>query len=197
MTPSILLPSSPQGLSVWLESRGVDTRAWGMNGAKSVHDLWNEIQRGESELKNNPVHRLVRVTQLLICSEQRVLIEAAQTLADGSRRKINRFPAEKMLPGETPLKTAVRCLHEELQITPDNIQNIDANSQLRNVSKSSFSYPGLLTRYETHRVKLALNTLPSESFTTAETVQGGRDPVAFHHWEWHPYNECDQYIHAE
>lgn len=106
-------------LTDWLYHNNISTASWGHDGAKSIKNLWGEIQRGESILLENPPHRAVRVTQLWLRLDDLLLVETTQTFDDGSIRTLNSLPAEKMRPNESPRQAALRCLHEELHILPN------------------------------------------------------------------------------
>ena len=104
-------------LERWLHAHNVKITHWGQASAKSVADLWQELARGESRLQDDPPSRLVDVTSIHVYQDDHMLVEVAQELGSGRMRRRNSPPAEKMLPGESALDAARRCLHEELHLT--------------------------------------------------------------------------------
>ena len=79
--------------------------AWGLNNAKSVQSLWEEIQLGESTI-NPSGDRLVRVVVAEVrrhVGGDKMLLELEQTLADGRKRVRSQRPmAEKIIGQESP-----------------------------------------------------------------------------------------------
>jgi 8-oxo-dGTP pyrophosphatase MutT (NUDIX family) len=176
--------ADPATLAHWLAARHIDTRTWGQPGKKSLQNLWVELQRGESQLLDHPPRRMVRVAELWIRRGGLLLLEAAQTFADGSVRTVKRPPAEKILPAETPHQAALRCLSEELGVPPGSAVIASDAVEQQDVDANSLSYPGLRSLYAIFRVSVAVDSLPDGPFTTAEATQQPGDPVTHHHWEW-------------
>ena len=129
---------TPQALSAWLRERGVSTESWGKGSAKSVEDLWEEVQAGESELfeqkeeeqqraptppppppPTTPLRR-VRVVSLTLLSPDDpplALAEASQALPDGRVRRRGLLPlSEKMCAADGGCwrQAAERGVREEL-----------------------------------------------------------------------------------
>jgi hypothetical protein len=177
---------NPTTLVDWLSRNHIDPSAWGRNGAKSIDHLWGEIQRGESILCEDPPRRTVQVAQIWLRRGDLLLFEKAQTLSDGSIRIIDSLPAEKMLPDESPTQAALRCLLEELQISPNEAMILSQKIECQEKQESSFSYPGLPSFYAIYRVHIAIDELPNGSFITSELSPNPHDPVVLHHWEWSP-----------
>ncbi|NJN54935.1 MAG: NUDIX hydrolase [Anaerolineae bacterium] len=121
-------------LKEWLQVGGVDTAVWGQHGNKTAADLWGELQQGDCLLQGMPPMRIVRVVQVIIQQEGKVLMEGAQEWADGRVRNRNFLPSEKMKPGEPPAAAALRCLWEELGIAaPQVIILSEGAHKLKNV----------------------------------------------------------------
>lgn len=179
-------PANSTTLTDWLNYNGIDTSHWGSDGAKSVENLWEEIRRGETVLLENPARRSVSVAQVWICRDNLLLVETAQTFDDGSVRALNTLPAEKILPGENPSQTALRCVQEELQISQGEATLTSAPIECSKKDADSFSYPGLHSVYTFYRVALHAYGLPTEPFVTDELAHGTGDPVVSHHWAWTP-----------
>lgn len=179
-------PIDTVSLKDWLRHHNIDTASWGRDGTKSVENLWGEIQRGESVLLENPPRRAVSVAQVWIRRDDLLLVETSQTFDNGASRTLNNLPAEKMWPGESPSQAALRCLHEELQISPDATLIASHPVECREKDAFSSSYPGLHSVYTLYRMTVNLDGLPRHPFTTAELAHSTSDPVVAHHWAWIP-----------
>ena len=174
-----------------LKSHRVDLTRWGQGNAKTVESLYTELASGEIELHDTPFRRvLTGVVQLIIRQGDNVLIEAEQVFYDGRRRARNIPPAEKMLPGESYIDAAWRCLSEELQIDPDRVEILEHTHTSTQDLRPSWSYPGLLGQYTIHRVEVQVDDLPQESFWTAETSQANDPTVRRHLWAWVPLEQA-------
>lgn len=171
-------------LRQWLQSREIDLSAWGRGQAKSVSDLWSEIVQGESELKDDPLQRQVEVVRVIIRSGDAILIEDQQEFRGGRRRARGRPPSEKMKPGESFQETALRCLEEELGVSPQEARIFPDSYRRKEWEAYSASYPGLCTQYTFHVVRAEVDGLPREDFSTLEKEPGPGEPVARHHWVW-------------
>ncbi len=173
-------------LHAWLLARGISTRGWGMAAAKSVQNLWREIQVGESVLFDNPPLRRLHVTQVVIWRGDQILLEAAQEFKRGGRRPRFRLPSEKMQPGESYAEATYRCLHEEMGVGSERIE-IQHNSYRRTEeSGPTHSYPGLRSHWTFHRVAVAVAGLPATDFVTQEIESNEHDPILRHFWVWRP-----------
>jgi ADP-ribose pyrophosphatase YjhB (NUDIX family) len=179
-----------EDLQAWLNERGIDTRSWGTRDNKLVVDLWNEIDKGDAELQDDPLLRLVNVVQVVIRKENLVLLEAEQELGSGRRRYRNRPPSEKMRRGESVVDAALRCLEEELRVDT-HLATLDESTctQVSQVIDSP-SYPGLSTRYTFHTIEATVKGLPTADFWRENSAfdQHG-DPVKRHRWVWRPIKQ--------
>lgn len=173
-----------QQLIEWLKTEGIDTTAWGQGDAKSVADLWQELQHGESTLQADPPLRRVQVVEVYVQEGDRLLIERAQHFADGRVRTRNRPPSEKMHPAEAPLEAAQRCLVEELMLAPSVIHFPPQPIPVRTVRDKSDSYPNLTSEYTFYTIFAHVNGLPTTSFTTPNAAHSDGDPIIAHQWEW-------------
>lgn len=171
-------------LKAWLDSKGIDTTYWGTGGAKSVENLWAEIVEGESQLQDEPPLRLVRMVKVMIRDGNRILVEAEQEFGENQQRYRGGPPAEKIKPGESQVEAALRCLQEELQVTPGQVEILSWTSEPELVRHESPSYPGLPTNYMRYEVEVKVAGLPREPFSTIETIHDDGDPVKNHHWLW-------------
>lgn len=178
-------------LNEWLTSKGIDTTQWGQGDAKSVENLWAEIGQGESQLQDEPPLRVVRMVNLIIRDGPRILLEAEQEFGENQQRYRGHPPAEKIKPGESQVEAALRCLSEELQVTPDRVEILAWSEKPEQVRQESPSYPGLPTNYVRYEVEAKVAGLPSDPFWTTETGRDDGDPVKNHQWLWTFYGEND------
>lgn len=181
---------SPGALRRWLGTRDIDFGRWGEESAKSVADLWLELENGETRLVDDPPRRLVHVVQVIIRRGEKILVETAQEFGDGRHRARYRPPSDKMRTGETPREAAVRCLHEELGLLPRHVTLLPAGRVPESVTADSPSYPGLLTLYTFHTLEAIVNGLPEGEFWRENAAFDGEgDPVRRHRWDWRPAEE--------
>ena len=167
-----------------LISNQIDLENWGCNGAKTISDLWHELETGESEIQMSPLHRIVSVVQVRIRKNNKILIETLQLMRDGSIRVRNKPPSEKMKPGENYQEAAIRCLQEELAINPENITLHPETYICTKLSELSPSYPGLDSLYILHSIEATIIKIQDSSFWTREISTNHTDPVITHCWDW-------------
>ena len=173
-------------LEKWLSSNGIDVKAWGSDNSKSLDNLWQELQAGEVQLKQNPLLRLVEVVQIIIRRGETVLVEAEQEFFNGQRRYRNQPPSEKIKPGETVQVAASRCLQEELGLPLGAFTLRLETHRQHQTNTNSISYPGLPSQYNFHIIEAAVSGLPAEDFWRENQSDGIIDPVKRHRWEWRP-----------
>lgn len=173
-------------LEEWLRLRRVDVDVWGTGGSKTVATLWEELQRGESQLQEVPLRRLVSVVRVIVRRGNRVLVEVAQELDDGRRRYRLQAPSEKLRPGEEPEGAALRCLEEELGVPARDARLVPDSTRQWQRERESVSYPGLQTCYRFYSVEARVYGLPDRPFSTHEKAPGPGEPVHRHFWEWIP-----------
>jgi hypothetical protein len=173
-------------LETWLSHYGIDFKAWGEKSSKSLNHLWQELQAGEVQLKENPPLRLVEVVQIIIRQGETVLVEAEQEFFNGQRRYRNQPPSEKIKPGETVQDAACRCLQEELALPKEAFLLRPETHRQYQTNTNSISYPGLPSQYNFHVIEAAVSTLPTEGFWRENQSDGITDPVKRHRWEWRP-----------
>ena len=177
---------SVDDLRALLLAGGLDLSLWGNDSAKSVDDLWAEIEADECRMRAQPLQRvLLGVVNVQIRRGERELIEIRQVFASGLTRPRDIRPSEKMKPGERPSDTAIRCLREELGTAPEDI-DIVAASPPRCEARLSPSYPGLATEYTFYTVEAQVSGLPDGDFTTYEYDADGRTWIMRHDWAWLP-----------
>jgi ADP-ribose pyrophosphatase YjhB (NUDIX family) len=175
---------SPGELREWLVARGIDISKWGTGAAKTVDDLWNEIQREEIYLQDDPPLRIVNAVQVIVRRESSMLVELKQEFEDGRVRFRNHPPAEKMKPSEHCEDAAIRCLQEELGVERSAIEIDKGTDRQAREVKESPSYPGLNTQYTFHVVAARVKGLPDDDFETEEDTHNEAEAVRKHQWGW-------------
>lgn len=185
--PDFVVMGSTDELNALLVAGGIDTSEWGEGLTKSLNDLWAELMAGESRIRTPPLQRVVPgAVNVVIPRGERVLIETRQVFASGMTRQRHIPPSEKMLPGEHPTVTAIRCLCEELGLAPHDIEIVTSTSPPRHEVRLSPSYPGLATAYTFHTIEARVNGLPDDDFSTHEYGADGRTWIMRHDWAWLP-----------
>ncbi|MGK5093351.1 inositol monophosphatase family protein [Deltaproteobacteria bacterium TL4] len=151
-------------LEAVMESHGINSQLFGVGEAKTLENLWKELQDGETflEIRNKTLIRKIRVVSIRVHykteeGQRYVIREDRQEFNDG-RVRVRSFleasVSEKLLLQETPEMGAKRALQEELQL--DVIGEIQRGTS-RIEEKYSQSYPGLKTIYETHLFRYDLH----------------------------------------
>lgn len=190
--------TSSRELELALIASDIPVADWGQGVAKSVADLWLELQNGETTLSfstedGSILYRQTQVVELLIQRGDETLIEAMQELGSGERRYRNRLPSEKIKADETPFFAARRCLHEEFSLAEVQLEAIQITIEQPVVQPvdlvdeklhSSPSYPGLNTLYTVHRARIVGCDFPAHDFATENRAHAEGDPVKAHHWHW-------------
>ncbi len=181
-------------LKSWLASHKIDFSAWGSGAAKSLEDLYREVQKGDSTLQ--AARRIVNVAIVIIQSGENYLIESKQEFADNRSRKRHWPPSEKLQIGERPEEAAKRCLFEELGLRDDQIDSVIQKSEPIVEEKPSMSYPGLKTEYHLHVIEAKVSGLPQREFKTKEEPFSNDQLVKWHTWKWGDLPSKFQHIFA-
>ncbi len=183
----VIRPKNVEELQQKLNQYGISTDTWNKeSGNKSVEQLLKEIKNGDSILKedNGSIYRNVRVANVIILTEDNKyrLIEHSHLNKKGElvKERGNNVLSEKMEPNETFTSAIIRGVKEELgEKYSNNIMFLDEEkSNVENIEKSSYSYPGLKAMYSFYEktIKIPLLTLdfpPPESFVTEEKNRDG------------------------
>lgn len=149
-------------LKAQLQNNGIDLSKWGQGDAKTVEQLFEEIEEGETELIKDIDGKLVRK---VLCVGADIyytdgdktfrLKEEKQMFADGRVRvrDFGRAVSEKMKFGEYSHDAMVRGIQEELGISSNvSLQEIETVVE----TKDSPSYPGLTSNYVVDVFKVEL-----------------------------------------
>jgi len=201
--------STAEELRGMLRARGCDVDAWGAEAegraTKTVDELWEEIEMGECDLRidRDGIRRQLSVVKVRVRGPSGAaveLVEASQIFSDGRTRKRGLPLSEKMFPGEKPLDAAERGIVEELgsairekrSLWP--IELVEDSVVEWAETRTSKSYPDLLSHYSLFQVDAVVHGLPSESFSTVEyddrctTTLGGPaidcQLKLAHTWDW-------------
>ena len=169
-------------LMEWLSRHKIDFSKWGSGATKSLEDLLEEVQIGDTKLRT--AKRIVEVAVVLIRSGEKYLIETKQVFADNRVRHRNWPPSEKLQLGESPEGAANRCLFEELGLRSDQIQSMQRKNGPLIEEGDSTSYPGLCTEYRLHIFEANVSGLPQREFETKEETSSSDDLVKWHTWSW-------------
>lgn len=186
-----------------LETHSIDREKWGSGEhctSKSVLDLWEEVQRGESTLQSS-IGELVRTTRVVRIhvtiappypawwhGTPRYLFNTAIQYTDrGTRVERSTLVTEKLMQGEEVLHAVHRALHEELDLEgADNrgytITNVETTPHTED-RVSTRSYPGIHTIYELFDATVVFENDWWRQRAEAESVctsEGNR----IHEWEW-------------
>ncbi|MAT41639.1 MAG: hypothetical protein CL609_04805 [Anaerolineaceae bacterium] len=181
---------SVEELKSWLIKNQIPIQEWGLGHAKTILQLYHEINKGECKLLNDPPKRILPVVQVIIQRDHLVLVELEQELSDLRKRKRCLPPSEKMKPDETWLSAAIRCLDEELSLQPNQFTILSKNCEPIIHERLSQSYPGLPSQYHVYSVHVRANDLPEIEFWTDEKADpGNKTAVRRHLWGWIAYNK--------
>lgn len=140
-------------LRMQLQNNGIDLSKWGQGGAKTVEQLFEEIEEGETELTKDLDGKLIRkvlgVGANVYYNEDEQtfrLKEERQIFSDGRVRVRNfgRAVSEKIKFGEYPHDAMARGIQEELGIL-SNLFLEEVETVVE--TKDSPSYPGLISHY--------------------------------------------------
>jgi hypothetical protein len=176
---------SIEHLLIWLSDQSIELSKWNQGHAKSVENLFYELENGECQMQMQPPLRVVNVVQVLVTNGELYLLELEQELEDKRKRNRNIPPSEKMKPNENCLDAARRCLIEELGVNNDDIdiKTQDCIASIR--YRKSRSFPGLNTKYYVFRVYAQVRGLSEENFWTEEITQkDGVEIVRRFCWGW-------------
>jgi hypothetical protein len=141
-----------------LEKHGLDVSLYGVDKARSLEQIANEVQRGECYLMEGE-GKILRVVDLVLVRLAepggRVLVEVKHVHPDGTELKTERFPATKRRPGDNVWRTARRMIEQRVQLKDTPSEHIHIRlgvEELTEEESTSPSYPGLLSVYRKHYV---------------------------------------------
>lgn len=161
-----------ESLTTKLKSNGIDLSKWGNGEAKTVEDLFKEIEEGETELTTDVRGRLLRkilgvAAQIYYNDGQKTFLlkETKQVFADGRERvrKFARSVSGKAKFGETARDAIIREISEELKIA-NNYPMEELETSVD--TNDSQSFPGLQSMYmmDIFKVNLTRNQYKPEGY---------------------------------
>lgn len=166
----ILLAAKIEEVATLLKSHGIPLEYWGVGKAKTVRHLVTEIIDRETELiaENGELKRKISVVHIDVeynlNGQKLTLVEDRQEFKDGRIRKRGLDGvSEKMKPGENPFISSKRALLEELGLVVEaGFEHIVTSKK----TLASSSYPGLITDYLVHqmRINMPLSLFHSEGY---------------------------------
>lgn len=182
--------NSENDLKVILVKNGIPVDQFGINAAKTISALFNEVDKGSCQLvlDNNELIRLVNSCNIRVFYNSSrgmlYLKEKKQVFTDGRTRVRDWFTwsvSEKIEPGENPEQAAIRGMFEEL-----GIQNLDNLTQEEVVDNDQYSpsYPGLRTKYVSNYFDV---NLTDEQFKPEGYQEIQPDKTTY--WEWEEVKE--------
>jgi hypothetical protein len=120
-------PRDELDLKAQLKDAGVNVNKYGVEDAKTLAFLFNEIQQGECYLEyaDGFVYRIVEVvfTRVLF-KDKFVLVETHDQLPDGRIRGRYQLPGRKKKTGEETYHTAMSCLMNDLDLNDNDVRII-------------------------------------------------------------------------
>lgn len=157
-------------LTETLRRHGINTQKFGKGKAKTLEELLEEINTGESTLSVSTTGQLERHLRTLAINVKyrdargRVLVlhEASRKSHDGRdlNRKTQHSVTEKLHADEKAGHSSLeRALREELGITDPKSYKITNQQAPKIVTRKSDSYPGLLTKNELHEFTVWLDKM--------------------------------------
>ena len=173
-------------LASFLSVHGVDLGAYGRREAKTLEQLWTEVEKQECTLLLDgagKIRRRAYGAQIAIYyrrgDKTLQLIEDCQVFHDGRihRRQLGASIGEKMQGDEKPLAAARRALSEELGIE-ENLALDPEETQTKTVH--SLTYPGLISEYVIYTYS---TWLPDHLYKPEGYVEVQEDKTNY--WVWH------------
>ncbi len=168
-----------------LSKNGVDHGRFGQGKAKSLNDLLEEVEKGETVLAEENGHLLRRIIVLNVDvfvdieGTRRHLVEDQQIFDDGRVRRRNRSSsiAETLRSDEDALAAVPRAVWEEIQVRKFTLLTPVPATSLEKVE--SPSYPGLITEYSLSKVDILI---PLEEYKVEGYHEREKDLVTYFVW---------------
>lgn len=148
-------------LEKFLNSNNIDINQWGKGMSKTLDHLFNELIKGECELKveNNKLVRYVKALSIRVYYKDEKLIEEYQKMKDGRfrRRILDCSVAEKLTKYDKDLTDAVcRALEEELGIKNIEHSQVTGGKNIKRFHANSEDFPGISMDLELYRYDVTL-----------------------------------------
>ena len=204
---------TPDKLQTWLHLNDVRTDSWEKASAKSVKDLWEEVNEEKSILVkmegDRYVMRVMRVVRVVVKQQfrpgqYRYLLESSQEIGSNGIVVFRKMLlAATMKPRENCFYAAKRGVCRELanlqsrgdfELTLSDVTISRGSLHVHTETSHSNSYPGLFTMYILHTVNATTKKkLPTTDFSTTEYLPTGHVNVK-HFWKWRTKAQIDAVI---
>ena len=169
-----------------LQKYQIDISRFGQEDAKTLEQLLAEIYSGESQLveAGGRFIRKVSVLQVdvyaIIKGRRLKLVEDRQEFLDGRvrKRRMAHSVNEKLLPGEDAFSAVGRALAEEIGVHRYKITSSEA--VVTTETKVSPSYPGLITEFFLHTLRVLV---PALDFNPDGYSEKQADKTTYFVWE--------------
>ncbi|KAL1498953.1 hypothetical protein AB1Y20_013481 [Prymnesium parvum] len=180
-------------LREWLRYHHVNISQWGQGKAKSVAELFAEVESKEATLQvlSGRVFRCVKVVKLVARRPEDTkrsshLVQVAQTLPDGRVKSDLVLPSGKLLDGETPLFASMRAakieLGDPLNLTLEQIFPDKSSLLAWNEVADSPAFPSLRTKYRLYQLEVIVEGIPATSFVTRKGKRSNGYKQQFFEW---------------
>lgn len=171
-------------LDEFLRRYGVPVWSYGLNQAKTLAQLLEEVKKGECRLsvEDGRVVRSAGVVCLNVYQNGLILVEDKQIFLDGRerRRKSSISLGEKIEKDETQEKALDRLIQQEevsyLESVRDQI--IQSSLKLGRVGESP-GYPGIISKYEFFLYEVSL----PETLTVPLVIHEPDGKIVHYRWE--------------
>ena len=164
-----------------LRQANIPLERWGIDKAKTMDHLLEEVSAGETTLSLLREVSVVSIEVTCIVGEESfILREEKQVFSDGRERcrNLGTTMGEKIQPGETPLDAAKRAIREELGIVDPDLVLVECGFRTRGPEESP-SYPGLLSLYKFSHFSV---TLPTEHYRLEGYIETQGDKTTYFVW---------------
>lgn len=170
-----------------LVNANIPVDQYGVDGAKTVQHLLNEILDGESTLSVNSKGELLRELSVLwvdvFCKhssgETFLLKEEVQIFKDGRerRRELGSSLGEKLKPGEGSESAVYRALSEELGIDSP-LQSVEYQGEAQKLHTPE-AFPGLESTYQFYKYSVVIS---EEDFKPEGYIEYQEDKTNYYTW---------------
>jgi hypothetical protein len=183
--PELLDIRDEEALRALLEGRGFDTSTWGEGATKSVADLWEELDEGETQIlqAGNELIRRTHVAAVdvmanLSSGERYQLVESKQIYTGGwvRERSLITSLAEKIKPTEDTEMAVRRAVAEELGIQA--LKNLELLGE-QVMYKPSTTFNGISTQL---LLRLAKVEIAEEDFDPDGYVEHQAEKSVYFSW---------------
>lgn len=142
-------------ISQKLTKYNIDVSVYGQPKTRSLEQVANEVQRGESYLMESD-DKILRVVDSVFVRVMeptgKVLVETKQEQPDGTVVKVEKLPSCPHHKGDNIWRTAQRLLETGPKFANENVHIRAGAEQIQEEEEESEAYPGLISVYRKHYV---------------------------------------------